>query len=72
MEEHQGKTKGFSLAECRGRKGTMHGLKVSLFACVQPIAELVEDGGVIQVNDKALLAPLRIKLKYADAHAMQP
>jgi hypothetical protein len=43
---------------------------VELGCAMQPIGELVEDGGVIQVNDKQLPAPLRIRLKYADA--MQP
>ena len=51
---------------------SLHVDKSCCGACAQPMGELVEDGGVIQVNDKALLAPLRIKLKYADAHAMQP
>ena len=42
----------------------------SALGCAQPIGDLVEDAGVIQVNDKQLRAPLRIRLKYADA--MQP
>jgi len=40
--------------------------------CVQKIGELVEgDGSVIAVNDKKLLAPLRVKLKFVNASAQQ-
>lgn len=39
--------------------------------CVQPIGELVEDGGIIQVNDKKLVSTMRIKLKYSDLISMQ-
>ena len=38
---------------------------------LQVIGELVEDGGVIQINDKKLLSTLRVKLKYSDQQDMQ-
>jgi hypothetical protein len=38
---------------------------------VQSIGELVEDGGIIQVNDKKLVSTMRVKLKYSDLAAMQ-
>ena len=37
----------------------------------QAIADLVEDGGVVFINDKKLLGPLRIKLHFADHTNMQ-
>jgi hypothetical protein len=38
---------------------------------VQPIGDLVEDAGVIQVNDKKLVSTLRVKLKFSDVHNME-
>lgn len=38
---------------------------------VQAIGDLVEDGGVIQVNDKKLLSTMHVKLKYSDLASMQ-
>lgn len=40
-------------------------------ALMQVIGDLVEDGGVIQINDKKLLSTLRVKLKYSDQQDMQ-
>ncbi|BDA43199.1 NEDD8-activating enzyme E1 catalytic subunit [Coccomyxa sp. Obi] len=37
----------------------------------KPIGELVEAGGVIQVNDKKLVSTMRVKLKYSDLASMQ-
>ena len=37
----------------------------------QPIGDLVEAGGLIQVNDKKLVSTMRVKLKYSDLTSMQ-
>ena len=41
------------------------------FTCVQAIGELVNDGGVVFINDKKLMGPLRIKLHFVDHATMQ-
>ncbi len=38
---------------------------------VQAIGELVDDGGVVFINDKKLMGPLRIKLHFTDQATMQ-
>ena len=38
---------------------------------MQAIADLVDDGGVVFINDKKLLGPLRVKLHFADRNNMQ-
>lgn len=37
----------------------------------QAIRDLVDDGGVVLINDKKLLGPLRVKLHFADHSNMQ-
>ena len=37
----------------------------------QAIWDLVDDGGVVFINDKKLLGPLRVKLHFADQTNMQ-
>lgn len=38
---------------------------------MQAVGELVDDGGVVFINDKKLLGPLRVKLHFADSTRMQ-
>ena len=38
---------------------------------MQAIGDLVEDGGVVQVNDKKLVSTMRVKLKYTDLNSME-
>ncbi len=38
---------------------------------LQAIGELVDDGGVVFINDEKLLGPLRVKLHFTDSTRMQ-
>ena len=53
-----------------GMRSNQCGLPM-IASLMQAIGDLVEDGGVIQINDKKLLSTLRVKLKYSDQQDMQ-
>ena len=42
-----------------------------LHLLLQAIGDMVEDGGVIYINDKKLVGALRVKLRYSNQCNMQ-